>query len=249
MAFEFMGELLEQLAPVFKELKFEKSEGDIMLRNDFAIKIDYDEDSQIINLKGAKAEEGKQLEFIILSQYLFDESHSERDLKAVVLDFEDTLRSELGEKKITARKQIALPTRANAGETPTIEAFTKGFLDIFPQYRDAYRQMMSEKGGFLYVEFYKHYGIEKMLELANGLGTDKQLGKYLTFLNKYYTEGDRYVVATISTIIFAGAFYNNRELFQKSVEPRIKDMKYLYPAVISSIDLAAKNKKLQAVFA
>lgn len=249
MAFEHLGELLELLGPIFKELNFKESEGGIMLRDDFAIKIDYDEDASLINLKGAKAQEGEQLEFITLSQYLFDSTHSSRDLKAVALDFEDTLRSELGEKKTVERKRVALPTRAAAGETPTIEAFTKGFLDIFPQYRDAYRDMLSEQGSFLYVDFYKTYGVEKMLELASGKGTDKQLGKYLTFLGKYYAEGDKYVVAVITSVIFAGSFYNNRALFDEVVAPRIKDIKYLNTAAVNAVDYAAKSKKLQAVFA
>ncbi len=249
MAFELMGELLELLSPIFKELNFAESEDGIMLRDGFAIKIDYDQDASLINLKGAKVEEGEQLEFVTLSQYLFDGSHSSRDLKAVALDFEDTLRSELGEKKTVERKRVALPTRAAAGETPTIEAFTKGFLDIFPQYRDAYRDMLSEQGSFLYVTFYKTYGVEKMLELANGKGTDKQLGKYLTFLGKYYAEGDRYVVAVITSVIFAGAFYNNRNLFDEAIMPRLKDIKYLNTAAVNAIDFAAKNKKLQEVFA
>ena len=106
MAFEHLGELLELLGPIFKELNFKESEGGIMLRDDFAIKIDFDEDASLINLKGAKAQEGEQLEFITLSQYLFDSTHSSRDLKAVALDFEDTLRSELGEKKKYAALSI-----------------------------------------------------------------------------------------------------------------------------------------------
>ncbi len=249
MAFELMGELLQLLNPILKELKFAESDGGILLRDDFAIKIDYDDDTQLINLKGAKAQEGEQLEFITLSQYLFDSTHTSRDLKAVALDFEETIRAELGEKKTVERKRVNLPTRAAAGETPTIEAFTKGFLDIFPQYRDAYRDMLSDKGSFLYVEFYKHYGVEKMLEFAEGKGTDKQLGKYLTFLGKYYSEGDRYVAAVITSVIFAGAFYNNVKLFEEVITPRLKDNKYLYPAAVSAIEYAAKSKKLQAVFA
>lgn len=249
MAFELMGELLQQLNPIFTELKFNEADGGILLRGDFAVKIDYDEDAQLINLKGAKATEGEQLEFVTLSQYLFDSTHSSRDLKAVALDFEETLRAELGEKKTVERKRVALPTRAAAGETPTIEAFTKGFLDIFPQYRDEYRDMLSEKGSFLYVDFYKNYGVEKMRELAEGKGTDKQLGKYLTFLGKYYSDGDRYVAAVITSVIFAGAFYNNTKLFEEAVAPRLKDNKYLYPAAVSAIEYAVKSKKLQAVFA
>ena len=249
--FKYYDKLIELLQPFFSEVGLKAAEDGIFLKDGFAAKIDYIEKSSVLELKGAKPEEGAQLEFITLSQYLFDDTHTERDLKSVAIDFEETLRTELGVKKaIKSTQKVAMPTKAAAGETPTIEAFTKVFLDICPQYRDAYKAMMTEVGSFLYVDFYKRYGVEKMLELSRGgKETEKALGKFLNFLNKYYVEGDKSVIATITTVIFGGAFYHEVELFKTVVAPKLEEYTYLSKAAAASVEYAAKNKKLQAVFA
>ncbi len=248
--FKYYDKLVELLDPFFKEVGLKSAEGDIFLKDGFAAKIDYNEEAGILELKGAKPKEGEQLEFITLSQYLFDASHTERDLKSVAIDFEETLRVELGVKKSYGEtRKIAMPTKAGIGETPTIEAFTKVFLDVCPQYRDAYKEMMAEYNSFLYVDFYKKYGVERMLELARGGKENaKALAKFLNFLNKHYVEGDKSVAATITTIIFAGAFYNQAELYKEAVLPKLQEFPYLSKAATASIELAAKNKKLQEIF-
>lgn len=248
--FKYYDKLIELLQPFFSEVGLKAAEDGIFLKDGFAAKIDYIEESSVLELKGAKPEEGAQLEFITLSQYLFDDTHTERDLKSVAIDFEETLRTELGVKKaIKSTQKVAMPTKAAAGETPTIEAFTKVFLDICPQYRDAYKEMMTNVGSFLYVDFYKKYGVERMLELAKGAkDTEKALGKFLNFLNKYYVEGDKSVVATITTVIFGGSFWNEVELYKTVVEPKLTEYTYLSKAATASVEYAAKNKKLQAVF-
>lgn len=249
--FKYNEELLTLLKPFMDEVGMKPDEGGIFLCDGFAAKIDYDEEACVIELKGAKPQEGEQLEFITLSQYLFDDTHTERDLKSVAIDFEETLRGELGIKKtVKTTKKVAMPTKAGVGETPTIEAFTKVFLDICPQYRDAYKEMMTDIGSFLYVEFYKKYGVERMLELARGgKDTEKALNKYLSFLNKFYVEGDKSVIATITTVIFGGAFYNEVELYKTVVEPMLADYTYLSKAATASVEYASRNKKLQAIFA
>ena len=246
--FKYYNELTELLSPVFTELNIKKSDGDIFLKDNFAVKIDYNEENKVIILKAAKAEEGKELSFINLSEYLFTEEHTEKDLEAVAIDFEDCLRNELGAKRELKKSKIAMPTKAQAGETPTIEAFTKGFLDIFPVYRDAYRDIMAGVGTFTYVEFYKRYGIEKMLEIVNAEKNEKALNKYLAFLNKYFLDGDRAVISTITTVIFGGSFYSNRQLFETKVKPLMTDMKYLLPAAEESIDYVAKHKNIAGIF-
>ena len=156
----------------------------------------------------------------------------------------------MGAKRaVKSTAKVAMPTKAGVGETPTIEAFTKVFLDICPIYRDAYKEMMTEIGSFLYVEFYKKYGVERMLELARGgKETEKALGKFLNFLNKFYVEGDKSVVATVTTVIFGGAFYNEVELYKTVVEPKLEGFTYLSKAATASVEYASKNKKLQAIF-
>jgi len=249
--FKYYDKLIELMTPFFSEVGLTAAEDGIFLKDGFAAKIDYNEELSVIELKGAKPEEGAQLEFITLSQYLFDDSHTERDLKSVAIDFEETLRIELGIKKIVkSAPKIAMPTKAAAGETPTIEAFTKVFLDICPGARDAYKEMMTDIGSFLYVDFYKKHGVERMLELAKGgKDTEKALGKFLSFLNKYYVEGDKSVIATITTVIFGGAFYNEVELYKTVVEPNLAEYSYLSKAATASVEYASKNKKLQAIFA
>ncbi len=248
MVFIYNDELKNQLSAFLTELSFTENEDGIFLNDSYAFKIDYDDERKLVRLLGTKPEEGKQLEFAEISQYLFDETHSVRDVKAVAIDFEETLRSYLGAKKVTERRKVAMPTRAAVGETPTIEAFTKGFLDICPQYREKYQDMLATGGTFRYVEFYSKHGVEKMRELATGKN-EKQLGKFLTFLNKYYIEGDRTVAAVICTVFFGGTFCLDRTAFDSVVLPRLENMQYLKAAAENAVILAAKNKKLQAALA
>ena len=247
MEFKFYNELCELLKDLFAELGFAKQEDGNFQKEVFAIKIDYDFDNKLVILKGAKLEEGNQLEFINLSSYLFDETHTEKDLKAVAIDFEETLRDELGAKRKLAATKVAMP-KAEKGNEPNMEAFTKVFLDICPQYRDAYKEMVAENGKFLPINFYLKYGREKMLDLANN-GTEKQISKFLSFLNKNYTEGEAIVVSTIATIILGGTFYNNKALFNEKILPLMNDMPYLKMAAVNAIDNGARNKKLKEMFA
>jgi len=249
MNFKYSEKLQELMAPVFEELEMKPQQEGIYLKDGYAAKMDYDEEACILSLLGAKPQEGAELEFITLSSYLFDESHSERDLKGIVIDFEETLREELGAKKQKAAQKVKMPSRVAAGQTPTMESFTKVFLDIFPQYKEDYRQMMQENEQFLYVDFYLKTGAPKLRELAESeKENSKQLVKYLNFLNTHYTDAEKNVVATISTVIFGGAFYDNQELFVSSVLPKLEGMPYLKTAALNSVELAAKDKKLRAMY-
>ena len=250
MNFKYDKELRELILPVFSELGFEENEGEIFLKEGYAAKLQYDEEKTLLSLLGAKPKEGESLEFVSLSAYLFDDSHTVRDLKSIAIDFEETLRQELGAKKQKAAAKVALPTKVSAGETPTIESFTKIFLDIYPQYRDPYKETVSENGSFLYVSFYLKYGVEIMKELSSGgKKTEKQLGKLINFLNKHYLEGDKAVSSLIATVFFGAAFYDDPEKnFESVILPKLEGMNYLRLAAVNSVNLAKKDKKLQTMF-
>ena len=246
MNFKFYNELCELLKDFFSEIGLESQEDGIFLNDGFAVKIDYDDNAKLIVLKAAKPQEGEQLEFITLSQYLFDDSHTKKDLGAVAIDFEETIREEIGAKRKINTSKIAMP-KAERTDAPNIEAFTKVFLDICPQYRENYKTMVALNGKFLPVSFYLECGREKMIDLANN-GTEKQISKFLNFLNKYYIEGENQVVAIITTIILGGSFYDKKELFNEKILPFMQDMNFLKMAAINSIDNSAKDKKLQNLF-
>ena len=249
MDFKYEKELNTLLSPIFEELEFKKQEEDIYLKEGYAAKVAYDKDAAQLLLLGAKPKEGENLEFITLSSWLFDDTHTEKDLKAVAIDFEETLREELGAKKQRAAKKIAMPGKAAAGESQTIESFTKVFLDMYPKYRNAYKDMMAEYDSFLFVDFYSKYGVEVMRELCSDAEeNERKLNKFLSFLNKQYTEGDRTVAAVVTSVIFAGAFYNDRKTFDDVVFPKLADMNYLSKAAATSVERAAKDKKLQQIF-
>ena len=246
---KYYKELTGLLEPFCTAVGLKAQDNGIFLKDGFAAKIDYDDEKKLVLLKAGKPKEGEALEFITLSQYLFDETHSSRDLKPIAIDFEESLRTELGQKKKTTAGKVAMPTRNAVGETPTIEAFTKGFLDIFPHYRDTYRALMAQRGSFYYVDFYKKYGVEKMKELvAGGKGTEKNLTKYINYLGKMYTDGDKYVAAVITTVIIGGSFYNDRATFEQKILPKMEALPYFKQAAINSVNYAAKNKAIQAVF-
>ena len=139
-----------------------------------------------------------------------------------------------------------MPKKAEAGAEPNIEAFTQKFLAMFPQYKETYKAEVAKYGEFLYVDFFKKYGIEKMNELlADESKNKKQLAKYWKMLGEMHYEGDSNVGDLICTVIIGGSFFNDPAKFNEIAEKYLEDFPFLKAASKAAVINFKKNKKLR----
>lgn len=215
---------------------------------DFAI--EFNTAKSVFNLKIADIKDGETGEYAVASSWLFEDNHRADDIKTIAKDFEEVLFNNMGliRKKVNGVEEVQMPEKAVAGTTPNIMGFTQKFLAFFPQYKDAYKQNVADYGEFLYVEFYKTAGVEKLKELKNDTSKNKkQLTKYLNLLGDMFEEADSTVGAVITSVIIAGAFLGNIEEYE-SLKEYFGDHKELYNAGRHSAILATTNKKAKSLF-
>lgn len=191
-------------------------------------------------------------EYKCLSTWYFNEDdHGVKDTMLIADDFKEAIAKNLGLKIVRADetgevKAVALPERAAEGADPGIEAFTQKFLALFPQYKDYYREIVAKYGEFLYVEFFKKCGIEKMRELiADEVKNKKQVGKYFNMLGEMHYTGEQVVGDVICSVILAGSFGNNPQKFTELSEKYLEDYPFLKTAGAAAISNYKSNKKLR----
>ncbi len=221
------------------------AEGDIWVKDTRALKISYNEDKRVCSLLAAAVTDGEVGEFATISDWLVDDATSENDAKSVVLDFSEATDKLLGIKKLKNSAEIKLPSKAAAGETPTVSALCQKFLAIFPQYKETYKEHVAKFGGFLPITFFKETAVPELNKLLKS-GNTKQLGKMVDMLSSMYAEGDREVGNMVAGVIIAGAIGDDKELYAKTLE--VIESPYLKPAVKNIVPIANKNSKYKKVF-
>lgn len=244
--------IIENMEEFLKEHNFAQVENEIgHYKNDSKdFLIEFNSGKNLFTLNVADIINGETEQYVTVSTWLYDENHREDDVKTIAKDFEDILFKNLGlvRKKVNGVESVQLPNKTITGQTPNIEGFTQKFLTIFPQYKDAYKQSVATYGEFLYVDFYKQYGVEKMKELLKDTNANKkQLAKYFDMLGNMFEEADATVGAVITSVIIAGAFIDNISKFEELHE-MFKDHKELYNAGRHSIMRAASNNKMRLLF-
>ena len=189
--------------------------------------------------------------YTILSTWYFDENdHGAKDTVCIGEDFLEAIAKDAGIKVVKTADgktlDIAMPEKAALGTEPGIEAFTQKFLAMFPQYKDAYKESVVKYGDFLFVDFYKKYGIEKMKELmADEVANKKQLTKYWTMLGDMHYEGELIVADLICSVILAGTFGNDPQKYDSAAEKYLVNHPFLKAAGKASVYDYKHNKKLR----
>lgn len=247
-----MGEIVSALNEFLLSQGF-VAEGDTIgcFKNDKkAIKILYDEGKKQFILQCADlAEDGSKGEYRNISNWLFDDNHSANDTKIIAEDFNLSLSQELGIIKPKAKRvgDVALPSKAEVGATPGIQAMTQKFLALFPQYKDTYKEHVAQNGEYLYVDFLKKTAAVKLHELAmNKSANKKQLIKYFDMLDEMYTDGDKTVSNVVVGVIIAGAFKDDISLFESCYE-FMDECPYIKTAGKHILELVRHNKKFAEV--
>lgn len=208
------------------------------------IKVEYDDERQLYILSTAlKTEEGVQ-EMKESSVWLFDDTQGEKDANAVGISFTEDLRKIFDVKKIAAvGREIELPS-AKKGEG-NVSAFAKKVLDVFPQYKDAYKEHMAVYGNFLYIEFFSNTLVEQINEVLMS-NNKKQIKKVYDLLENAFITGDAETSNLIVAIVSAVALKSEES--KAAVLEFLEPNKHFKDSVNAFIPHLKTNKKLNKAF-
>lgn len=238
----YLENVVNEIKPFLDENGFSKfDEG---FKNDSkAVIIDYDEPRQMFLLKIADVNENAEIgEYKEVSSWLFDDSQNQKDAEAVGIDFTNTLRKELGIKRIRVANtdDVELPTATKSGNT-TITGFTKKMLDIFPLLKAEYKNHIAVYGNFLYLNFYGEHLVPSVKKVYL-TGTSKQIKKFTDVMRDAYVKGDKETVNAVIAVLSAVS-YSDKEAGAKIKEALAED-KHFCTSIENFVPILAKNKKL-----
>jgi hypothetical protein len=238
--------IMDALTPVFKENEFKPAKGgDVWQDGKKAFRVTFSEENKLFAFESAELDGAEEAEFSEISSWLFDDSHTEKDAKAIGEDFADSLKEKLGVKKQHTRSaEVALPSKRASGDDPDISSFTAQFLALFPQFKDEYKNSVAKYGEFLYDDFYTQTAVP-LLRTLLGEKNKKQLVKLFEFLNTMYAGGDADVCSLVTYTIIGKAIRDDVRLWTEAAY-YMEDAKYLKAAGGSMVRYLQGHKKLLA---
>ena len=226
------------MAPFFEANGFKKKAEGEYESEKCRILIEYDDARQMYVLKKAEAEG----EYSEISAWLFDDSQTERDAASVGIDFTETLSENLGVKK-NSRLAAAVDMPAANKDGADIATFTKRVLDVYPQFKDAYRAHIAKYGNFLYLNF---FGETLVPELKNVLasGDKRAIKKIFTVFESTYITGDKDTVNAMLACIAAAVCEDEKAAGNLAVT--LEENGHMLKAVTELSARIKTNKKLRA---
>ena len=235
--------ILKELEPVFAAQKLNRQDGDdvIYMNKTHAVKIWYNEERKLFMLDVAELNGEDSVDFVNKSMYLFDDTHNDKDAKAVGGDFVDTLNKIFGVTR-GRTASVDLPTKAAPGTTPGEDAFCNRFLTLYPQYKEKYKADVEKYGDFLYERFFAETAAVKLKELIKE-NDKKAIAKMLEMLDEFYVDANYDVQSTITYTIIGGAFRDDDELFEKACVYMEKNAPHLLAPAKNMIEFIIKKEQ------
>lgn len=240
----YYDEVISEIQPFFDEQGFSADSEGVFRNEKLAVKIEYDEAAQMYRLKTAEVAEGKLGEFAENSAWLFDDTQNAKDAGSVGIDFTETLRERLGVKKQRSTSDAAsveLPT-AKKGSALNIAGFTKRVLDVYPQYKDDYKEHVAKYGNFLYMDFFADTFIPQIKQVLKE-NNKKQVKKLFELLEDGYLKGDRETV-NIAVAAVAAAVCDDAEL-KAAADAMLEGDTHMRSSVQNLIPITAKKGKIR----
>lgn len=195
---------------------------------DYAVMIDYNEQSGLIELKSARLEENESSDFKVMSSWLLNEESTQKDMDSIASDFVDSLSELIGIKTSTvvSRNNIDLPSKQSKADTVDISAMAARFLSIFPSHKEDYRENVAKYSEFLYDKFFSDYAVAEFKRSLSE--NDKKLiTKILDWLAECYIKGDETVVNTVVYTVIGGTLVGDEHL-EKTFSGYVEADKYKY---------------------
>ena len=215
------------------------ADGEIFKNETKALKVEYNDARQMYILNIADISEGEIGEFSEASAWLFDDSQNEKDAEYVSIDFVDTLRKNMGIKVARVGGVVDLPA-ASKGDVMDISGFAKKVLDVYPQFKDLYKEHVAKYGNFLYMKFFGETFVLQIKQVVSE-NNKKAVKKLLELCENAYIAGDRDTVNTVVACLAAAA-YGDDDTKAKILE-MLSENNHFKMSVESFIPML-KNKKI-----
>lgn len=239
----YYDSVITEMRPFLDENGFVFGEDGSFRGGSKAFKVEYSEPRQMYLLLGADITDGVPGEYSELSAWLFDDTQTAKDASSVGVDFISTIREVAGIKiKRAPLSDIDLPSADKNGSL-TVTGFAKKVLDVFPQFKDAYKEHIAQYGNFLYLNF---YGETLVPQIKTVLKENNKKGRKKLFdlMETGYLHGDRETVNTVVAVLAAAA-YGDEDMKQKVLDV-IEEDKHMQNSVNTLIPLFGSRKKLAA---
>ena len=234
----YIEKVLGEMAPFFEEQGFKAGKDGEYKKEDTKVKVEYSDERQMYLLK-LSAGEGEYEE---ISAWLFDDSQNERDAASVGIDFTETLTEKLGVKKNSrVTRMVDMPQGSKDGAD--VAAFTKRILDVYPQFKDAYRDHVQKYGNFLYLNFFGETLVPQ-LKATFASGDRKAIKKIMPVFESTYITGNREAVNAMVACIAAAVADDEAAL--AALAEALKENTHMLRAVNELSVKIKSNKKLRA---
>lgn len=239
----YLENVIKEMMPFFDEHGFKAGDEGCFKNEKKAVKVEYNDERQMFVMNAADVTDGIIGEYGELSAWLFDDTQTASDATAVGIDFTATLRENLGIKiKRAIVDGIDLPTAQKNGVLNTT-GFTKKVLDVYPQYKDSYKEHISKYGNYLYIEFFSVTLIPQIKEVLAG-NNKKTVKKLFDMLEIGYINGDKETVNIIVACL-AAAVCHDETLKLRAFEMLEADS-HFKSSVENFIPVILSQKKLSA---
>lgn len=239
----YFESLYAELKELFNEQGFKAVSGSegVYANEKKSVKIEYNEKTQMYVLSMADIAEGEQQEFVEITSWLFDETQNEKDAASVGMDFCECIREKLGVKiERKTDSLVDLPSFNKNGDY-NVTALTKKMLDIFPQFKDPYRDHVAKYGNFLYLDFYGEYIVPELYKTYSE-NNKKSVKKLTEALENAYVSGDREAVNVLVAMLSATA--SKDEKVKNAIMEALGENTHFKQSIISFIPNVTKNQKL-----
>ncbi len=204
----YYDNLIGEMKPFFDENGFVCRDDGSFRGETKSFRIEYSEERQMYLLKVADFTDGAVGEYTEISSWLFDDTQNAKDAESVGIDFTATVRETLGIKLKRAKiTDVDLPSADKNGSL-TVSGFTKKVLDVYPQYKDAYKEHIAKYGNFLYLNFFSETLVPQICTVLkeNNKKTSKKL---FELLENAYIGGDKETVNVVVAVLAAAVYTDN----------------------------------------
>ena len=233
----YIGKVIEEMTPFFEENGYKKTGENEYENEKFKVKVAYGDERQMYLLYLAAAEG----EYAEISGWLFDDSQTESDATSVGIDFTETLLEKTGTKKNSrVAAMVDMPVAKKDGTD--IGTFAKKMLDVYPQFKDAYRAHVSKYGNFLYLNFFGDTAVPQLKAVLSS-GDRKAIKKIVPVFESTYITGDKDTVNAMLACI-AAAVCEDEEA-KKNLAEALKENDHMYKAATELGEKLKVNKKLR----
>ena len=227
--------------------KFVADENGVYSNDKISFALKYDEGAGHIILEAGTDENS----LVKLAEWLCNEESLKYDADIIAEDFCEALRKHLGLKKssVNIGGSVTIPVKDKSGSDITVDGLTAKLLNIYPEFKEDYKQSVAGHGEYLYIDFMRNTVVKKLRALADDYEHNfKPIEKILNIAADAFYSGTQEASDLAVGYIVAASFYDKAEAFDECIQGDIIKNKPLFvTAAKVTLAKAAKDKKFASV--